>query len=201
VDWSGKIAGYKGSQVTPDYLAILAANNVDRASVEEVKVGFDPRILTEGQVDIFPVFVSNEPDTLAKLGKEVRTWEAADFGAPTLGLTYVAMSDWVAENEDVTQRFVNAVLEGIAYADENRDEALDIIMEYAPDEDPAHQMYMLETELEMAQPAPIGMQTEEQWQKLHDFLVQYGALSQPIDDISTVFTDRFVKAHYDSASP
>jgi hypothetical protein len=104
------------------------------------------------------------------------------------------MSDWVAENEDVTQRFVNAVLEGIAYADANRDGALDIVMKYAPDEDPAHQQYMLETELDMALPAPIGMQTEEQWQKLHDFLVQYGALSRPIDDISTVFTDRFIKA-------
>jgi len=126
--------------------------------------------------------------------------EAADFGAPTLGLTYVAMSDYVAENEDVTQRFVNAVLDGINYADRNRDEALDIVMKYAPDEDRDHQKYMLQTELDMALPAPAGMQTETQWQKLHDFLVQYGALSKPIDDVSVVFTDRFVKAHYAAAS-
>jgi ABC-type nitrate/sulfonate/bicarbonate transport system substrate-binding protein len=233
-DWAGKTVGYKGSQVTPDYLAILAANGVDRGSLQEVKVGFDPRILTEGQVDVFPVFVSNEPDTLRKLGYEVKTWEAADFGAPTLGLTYAAMRDWVADHEDVTQRFINAVLDGIDYADLNRDEAVDIVMKYAPDEDREHQQYMLETELEMALPTDVarirpgeaaagcvsglaagcprrpsqpafGLQTETQWQKLHDFMVQYGALSGPIDDVALVFTDRFVKAYYEalaaSASP
>ena len=196
--WAGKTVGYKGSQVTPDYLAILGASGVDRSSLQEVKVGFDPRILTEGQVDIFPVFVSNEPDTLQKLGYAVKTWEAADFGAPTLGLTYVGMADYVAENPDITQRFINAVLQGIDYADRNREEALDVVMKYAPDEDREHQRYMLETELGMARPGPFGTQTEMQWQKLHDFMVQYGALTGPIDDVSAVFSDRFVKAHYET---
>ncbi len=200
-DWAGKTAGYKGSQVTPDYLAILKANGVDRSAVQEVKVGFDPRVLAEKQVDIYPVFVSNEPDTLKKQGYDVKTWEAADFGAPTLGLTYVAMRDYVTAHPDITQRFVNAVLDGIAYADADRDEALDIVMKFAPDEDREHQKYMLDTELEMALPGPAGMQTTTQWQKLHDFLVQYGAIAKPISDIGAVFTDRFVKAYYASASP
>ena len=42
----------------------------------------------------------------------------------------------------------------------------------------------------------FGMQRETQWQKLHDFLVQYGALAQPLDDVALIFTDRFVKQHY-----
>ncbi|HET9476270.1 MAG TPA: ABC transporter substrate-binding protein [Dehalococcoidia bacterium] len=197
-DWAGKTAGYKGSQVTPDYLAILAANGVDRGSIQEVKVGFDPRILIEGQVDIFPVFVSNEPDTLETLGYTVKTWEAADFEAPTLGLTYVAMSDYVTEHAAVTQRFINAVLKAIDYADQNREEALDIVMKYAPDEDRDHQRYMLETELDMAGPGPAGVQTKAQWQDLHDFLVQYGAISKPVDDVAVLFTDRFVKAYYEA---
>ncbi len=37
------------------------------------------------------------------------------------------------------------------------------------------------------------MQTETQWQKLHDFLVKYNGLPHPIADISAVFTDRFLK--------
>ena len=65
-DWEGKTFGYKIS-VPPDYLAILEANGVDRSTINEVKVGFDPRVLTEGKVDVLAVFNSNEPDTIRRL--------------------------------------------------------------------------------------------------------------------------------------
>lgn len=196
-DWEGKTAGYKGSQVTPDYLAILASQGVKRENVNEVKVGFAPQVLTEGQVDIFPVFISNEPDTLRNLGFETRVFEAADYGAPTLGLTYAAMGDYVRENPDIAQRFVRAALTGIAYADMKREEAIDIVLKYAPMADRDHEMYTLDTELDAAKVGEaesrgIGWQTEEQWQKLHDYLVQYGALSGPLDDINAAFTTEFL---------
>ena len=200
-DWAGKTAGYKGSQVTPDYLAILGANDVERSAVNEVKVGFEPQVLTEGQVDIFPVFVSNEPDTLARLGFETTVFEAADYDAPTIGLTYVATEDYVSEHADVAERFLRAALRGIAWADANREAAVDIVLEYAPEADPEHQLYMLETELDMAKDGlldgqGIGWQTEEQWQRLHDYLVQYGALAGPLDDITPAFTADFVEDIY-----
>ena len=195
-DWEGKTAGYKGSQVTPDYLAILTSQGVKRENVNEVKVGFAPQVLTEGQVDIFPVFISNEPDTLRKLGYETRVFEAADYGAPTLGLTYAAMAEYAAENPDIVKRFVRAALKGIAYADENREEAIDIVLKYAPMADRAHEMYTMDTELDAAkggaaEAGGIGAQTEEQWQRLHDYLVQYGALSAPLADIQAAFSTEY----------
>jgi ABC-type nitrate/sulfonate/bicarbonate transport system substrate-binding protein len=196
-DWEGKTAGYKGSQVTPDYLAILASQGVKRENVNEVKVGFAPQVLTEGQVDIFPVFISNEPDTLRKLGFETRVFEAADYGAPTLGLTYAAMREYVNENPETMRRFVRAVQKGISYADKNRGEAIDIVLKYAPMADPEHELYTLETELAaakvgVAETRGVGWQTEEQWQRLHDYLVQYGALTGPLDDVSAAFTTAFL---------
>lgn len=200
-DWAGKTAGYKGSQVTPDYLAILEANGLERGQVNEVRVGFEPQILTERQVDIYPVFLANEPDTLRRIGYDVKVFEAADYGAPTIGLTYVTTEQFIQEKPDVVRRFLRAVLRGIQYADENRDEAVQIVMQYAPQEDPEHQRFMLDTELHSAklghaQTRGIGWQTLEQWQALHDFLVQYGALSGPLDDVSAAFTDRFLKQVY-----
>lgn len=197
-DWAGKTAGYKGAAVTPDYLAILEENGVDRSTIEEVKVGFEPQVLTEGAVDIFPVFLSNEPDTLRRLGFETNVFTAADYGAPTLGLTYIAMEDYVAENADTVGRFVRAAIRGIEYTRENPDEAIEIVMKYAPEEDPEHQRYMLDTELKMAEGGAAedggtGAQTREQWQALHDYLVQYGGLPEPIHDIGWVFTDQFVE--------
>lgn len=196
-DWEGKTAGYKGSQVTPDYLAILASQGVKREDVSEVKVGFAPQVLTEGQVDIFPVFISNEPDTLRALGFETRVFEAADYGAPTLGLTYAVMGDYAAANPEIVGRFVRAALKGIAYADKNREEAIEIVLKYAPMADRAHEMFTLDTELDAAKMGEaeargVGWQTEEQWQKLHDYLVQYGALSGPLDDVKAAYTTEFL---------
>lgn len=196
-DWAGKTAGYKGSAVTPDYLSILEANGVDRSSIEEVRIGFDPAILTEGQVDIFPVFLSNEPDTLQRAGYETTVFTAAQYGAPTLGLTYVTTEDYIADNPDIVRRFVAAALRGIEYADTHRDEAIDIVLQYAPEEDPAHQRFMLDTELDMAKDGlgaedGIGYQTLDQWEELHDYLVQYGGLPQAVADIKKVFTDEFL---------
>jgi ABC-type nitrate/sulfonate/bicarbonate transport system substrate-binding protein len=196
-DWAGKTAGYKGSQVTPDYLAILAASGVERSSVSELRVGFEPQVLTEGQVDIFPVFVSNEPDTLRRLGYETRVFEAADYGAPTLGLTYVTTGAYATEQPDIVRRFVRAALRGIAYADQNREAAINIVLQYAPQEVREHQAYMLETELEAAKNGAaatrtIGYQTLEQWQALYDFLVLYNGLPGTIDEVSAVFRDEFL---------
>jgi ABC-type nitrate/sulfonate/bicarbonate transport system substrate-binding protein len=198
-DWAGKTAGYKGAQVTPDFLAILNAEGVDRSSINEVKIGFDPSILTEEQVDIFPVFISNEPDTLRILGYETTVFEAADYGAPTLGLNYVAMREYIDANPDIVQRFVRAALKGIAYADQNPAEAIQIVLKYAPTANDAHEMFTLQTELAAAKTGEaeangtIGWQTVEQWQRLHDYLVQYGALRAPLDDVAAAFTNVFVE--------
>ena len=190
-DWVGKTAGYKGDTVTPDYLAILAANNVDRSSITEVRTGFNPAVLSEGQVDIYPVFLSNEPDTLSRLGYPTKVFTAADYGAPTLGLTYVATEDYIAQNPEVVAKFVKAAIRGIEYADEHRDEAVQIVLGYAPTEDPAHQRFMLDTELDMAKmgvaaQSGIGYQTMGQWQGLEDYLVQYGVI-EPLADLSKAF--------------
>jgi ABC-type nitrate/sulfonate/bicarbonate transport system substrate-binding protein len=202
-DWAGKTAGYKGAQVTPDYLAILAASGVDRGSVQEVKVGFEPQILTERRVDIFPVFVSNEPDTLRRLGFQVKVFEAADFGAPTIGLTYITTEEYIKQEPDVVRRFLKAALQGIYYALDNREEAADFVLKYAPQENREHQLFMLDTELRVAIGGPayqygIGWQTPEQWQQLHDFLVQHGALPGPLEDVTAAFNDQFLNEIYEN---
>jgi len=85
-DWAGRQVGYKGAP-PPDLFAIMDAAGVDQSRVELVNVGFDPRTLTEGLIDVYPVFKSNEPDLMRSWGFELNQWEAADYGVPTLGLT------------------------------------------------------------------------------------------------------------------
>ena len=193
-DWVGQRIGFKGSP-PPDLFAILDASGVDPDDVELVNVGFDVRVFTEGQVDVYPVFKSNEPDIITGLGFDIVTWDAADFGVPTLGLTYVATEESVAERPEMLRAFLAAALRGIAWAEENPDEAIDIVLTHTGAEaDPDHQRFMLDTELadyrsEVTEANGDAWQTVEQWQALHDLLVEHEALAQPVDVTEAFTTD------------
>ncbi len=200
-DWAGRRAGYKGTQPTPDFLAILNAHGITASEVETVRVGFSPLILTEGEVDVFPLFLSNEPDTLRNLGFEITVVEAADFGAPTLGLTYVTTQDYLSENPDIVLRFLKAVLRGIDYARDNRDEAIDIVLQFASQEDRDHMRFMMDTELDastsdLTDESGTGWMTGEQWQALHDYLVKFGGIPAPLDDVSVTYDDSLLQQAY-----
>jgi ABC-type nitrate/sulfonate/bicarbonate transport system substrate-binding protein len=196
-DWAGKTFGYKGS-VPAEFLATAKAGGVDPEQVNQVRVGFDPRILSEGQVDILAVFFSNEPGTLDRLGYKTRVFDPNDFGVQSLGLTYIATREFITKDPDATQRFVKAALRGIEYAATNREEALDIVMRYAPQEDREHQRFMLGVELdraltEQARRNGIGWQTREQWQSLHDTLLEFKGIEKPVE-VSRVYTDHFLQS-------
>ena len=195
-DWEGKQLGFKGTP-PPDLFAIMEAAGVDQSQVELVNVGFDPRTLTEGMVDVYPVFKSNEPNIIRQWGYELNIWDAADYDVPTLGLTYVTTPELIEKEPDMMARFMRAAMAGIDYARNNPDSAVAIVMKYAGEEaDPDHMRYMLETELvdalsSVTQTNGLGWQTEEQWQALHDYLVQYDAIADPID-IKEAFTNQFL---------
>jgi ABC-type nitrate/sulfonate/bicarbonate transport system substrate-binding protein len=198
-DWEGKTFGYKGT-VPTEFLAIARANNLDPAKVKQVSVGFDPRVLSEGRVDILPVFVSNEPDTLNSIGFKTRVFDPNDYGVNMLGLSYVSTRDYVAKDPDAVERFLRAVLRGINYANVNRNEALDIVMKYASQEDKEHQRFMLNTELDRSltdqtKKNGIGWQTREQWQAMADTLLQFQVLKKPAD-VPNLFSDAALKKIY-----
>jgi ABC-type nitrate/sulfonate/bicarbonate transport system substrate-binding protein len=202
-DWEGKTFGYKTS-IPPDYLAMVESEGIDRSQVQEVRVGFDPRVLTEGQVDVLAVFKSNEPDTVRRLGFDVKLWDPADFGVPTMGLTYITLSATAETDPDLVIRFLKATMKGFNYALENPKATVDIVLKFAPDENREHQAFMLQTELtdavsEETERAGLGAMTDAQWKALYDHLIRYEALPQPFD-YKTAFTGQFLDEVYDGAS-
>jgi ABC-type nitrate/sulfonate/bicarbonate transport system substrate-binding protein len=188
-DWAGKRFGYKGT-VPVEFHAIAKANGLNPSRVNQVRVGFDPRILSEGQVDILAVFVSNEPGQLERIGYPVRVFDPNDFGITALGLTYVTNQDLLAKDPDLVTRFTKAALRGIEYADANRQEALEIVMKYAPQENRDQQKYMLETELGRAKSSRgFGWQSREQWQDMSSTLLEFGVLDKE-PNLSRVFSEQ-----------
>jgi len=198
-DWEGRLVGYK-STVSADYLALLQLGGVDRSKVREVAVGFDPRVLADGRVDVYPVFTANEPDTLARIGVPVRLFDPTSLGVPGLGLSFITNQQMVDTKPEVVTRFLRASLRGLADAIADRDAAIDVVMKYATGEDRAHQRYMLDTEIDAAQndltrANGIGAMDRARYVALRDFLLQYGGLTKSVD-VDVVFTDRFMKDLY-----
>ncbi len=195
-DWEGKRVGYKGTP-PPDLFAIMEAAGVDRSRVELVNVGFDPRVLVQGLVDVYPLFKSNEPYLLRQMGHELIIWDAADYGVPTLGLTYVTSEDQIQRDPDLLVRFLRAAMKGIEDARRNPEEAVDIVLKYAPQADRGHMRFMLETELkdaesEVTRAHGLGWQTREQWEALYEVLRRYNAITRPVE-IDRVFTNALLQ--------
>jgi ABC-type nitrate/sulfonate/bicarbonate transport system substrate-binding protein len=192
LDWEDHIVGFKGTP-PPDVFALIKAAGADINKIELVNVGFDPRILTEGNVDVYPVFKSNEPYMMQQWGYEIDLWDAADYGIPSIGLTYVTSEETLANQPDILRRFLDAAMQGILYAEKNPDEAVEIVLKYAgPETDRGHMRFMLDSELkDLRSPATdenaIGWHDLQQWQALVDLLVEYETM-QPID-VSKAFTN------------
>jgi ABC-type nitrate/sulfonate/bicarbonate transport system substrate-binding protein len=198
-DFEGRTVGFKINPA-PEYMAMLKTAGVDRSKIQEVPVGFDPRLLAAGRVDVYPVFESNEPHTLLTLGVPTRLIRAADYGVPTLGLTYITRESLIADDPDLLTRFLKATLRSVEFARANLDAATDIVMQYAPNEDRAHQRNMLEVELNMAD-GPVsrangmGWATHEQWQALQSSLMEFGGLKSPVA-AEAVFSDSILRSVY-----
>jgi ABC-type nitrate/sulfonate/bicarbonate transport system substrate-binding protein len=196
-DWENHIVGYKGSQ-PPELYSLIHAAGGDPGKMEFVNVGFDPRVLTEGQVDVYPLYKSNEPFMIKKWGYDLTLWAPEDFGVASLGLTYVTSDDILKSKPEMLAHFLRAVLKGIDYAAQNPDEAVQIVMEYAgPETDPELMRFMLDTELKDAVSAAteqhgLGWQNLEQWQGLSEMLKEAGVST--LDDVQPVFTTEILEA-------
>lgn len=199
-DFSGRKLGYKGT-VPVEFLAIARANGLNPDDVDQVKVSFDPRVLSEGQVDILSVFVSNEPGQLDAIGYKVKVFDPSDFNIPVLGLTYIASEDGLGKDPERLERFLRAALKGIDYASKNVEETLDIILKYAPQENREQQRFMLTTELARAR-TPLttsygyGWQTREQWNALAGALTEFEVITKPVD-VSKLYTSQLLERIYE----
>ncbi len=195
-DWEGHTVGYKGTP-PPDLLALLSAAGADQSKVQLVNVGFDPRLLMEKKVDVYPVFKSNEPYQLKSWGADITLWDAADYGVPTLGLAYVTSEETLRTQPELLTRFLRGAMQGIQYARQNPDEAIQIVMKYAgPSADAGNQRFMMDSELKDAESDVtkqygLGWQSQAQWQALASMLQQQNALKTV--DVSGAFTNQILE--------
>jgi ABC-type nitrate/sulfonate/bicarbonate transport system substrate-binding protein len=92
--------------------AFVKASGIDASKITKVPVQFDPLPLTQGTVDGWFSFVTNEPNDLRNKGFAVTTFLLADFGYPLVSETYMVRQDTIDSKRDVLKAFLKAEIKG-----------------------------------------------------------------------------------------
>lgn len=202
----GRTLGHKG-WVPMGVSAMLAEAGLDPAAdVEQVKVGYDPTVLSRGQVDALVGFVSNEPNQLEAAGETVTVWEPADFGVPGSIGSFAANPAFAEEHPTAVEDFLRAAFRAFQHCAEDAhvEECIDIQGEYAGAEsDPEHETAVWNTEAQVVADNPLpgkwGSVDEDNVRALADLISQYADAQVTPDQAVGFFDGSFADAVVDDA--
>jgi ABC-type nitrate/sulfonate/bicarbonate transport system substrate-binding protein len=110
-DMYGKKIGVQVAN-TSVWDAFLKAANLDASKIKVVSVQFDPTPLTQGTVDGWFSFITNEPNELRSKGFDVTTFLLADQGYPLVSETYFTTTQTLSSKPDVVKAFLMAEMKG-----------------------------------------------------------------------------------------
>lgn len=133
-DFVGRSVGmFYGDNVETEYRALLAAAKVDRTQIKEVPGDFNLAPFLNRQVDVWPVYITDQPNQARKQGAEVTLILARDYGVQLMGDVLFTTEDFARRNPNTVQAFVSATLRGWDYAINNVDETVRLIADYNKD--------------------------------------------------------------------
>lgn len=122
-----------GTQATGRILvtALLAANDIDPGDVKVTVVGSDVTPLTEKKIDVWTGWLSNTA-ALRPLGSDYTHFRLWDSGIKLYANIYYTTERILADQADLLQGFVKAASKGWAFARDNVEEAVDLLVKKQP---------------------------------------------------------------------
>lgn len=198
-DLAGLTYGAFGSDVERPMLELLmACDGADVNDLNFVDVGFVDALplLETGRVDVAWIFYAWDGIRAEVQGIALNVLLLQDYldCVPDYYTPILITSEAIIEERpDVVRAFVEAVSRGYTWAIENPDEAAEILLEAAPELDPdlVHKSQAWLADQYQADAPRWGEQKQEVWERFTEFLVENGALDEPID-VETAFTNEFL---------
>jgi NitT/TauT family transport system substrate-binding protein len=177
------------------FRALLNAGELDETDVTLDTIGFNQvEALVAGQEQAVVVYANNEPIQLQARGYDVDVIRVADYvQLASNGL--ITNEKTIAEDPDLVQRMVQAILKGIADTIADPDEAFEICKKYVEglaEADPSIQRQVLATSIEFWKTGQPGYSQPEAWENMQTVLLDMGLLSQPVD-LSQAYSNAFVE--------
>ena len=201
-------AGY-GSPLETPMLTYVIKHAGGTGTFKNVTLNTDAyQALYAGQAD----FALPEPTwevIQAKLvGKPLRTFDLADYGFPAIYSVLIASShQYLDAHADIAKKFIAAVQKGYQYAAAHPSDAANLLIKanesvLGAQTELVDQSAALEaSDYYKDSDGQIGVQSEERWKALTDFLYQNGILTdaagKPLakePDVSTLYTNAYLPA-------
>lgn len=200
-DFEGKTYGGWGSPIEQAMLSLLMqCDGGDVSKVNVLDSGYaDFLTITErGDIDFAWIFYGWDGVNAELKGIDLNIvmlneWQECvpDYYTPVL----VTSEKMVAEQPDVVKAFVGAVAKGYEFAIANPEQAADILLQAAPENDPAlvkaSQQWL--SKQYQADAPQWGAQSEAVWQRYADWMQEQGLLEKPLD-AGAAFDNSFLPA-------
>lgn len=190
-DMVGRTVGIQGTG-RPLINALLKANQIPQEEVEIVVIGSDMSPLATGQVDAIAGWVTNTTALSALPEKPVamRIW---NHGVQLYAYPYYATQDTLQNNAEMVASFMRAAARGWAYAYENPEGAVDLLVkEYSnldrEDELVAAKIFLEYVFTDATAKDGWGTFDPEIWQRqitLYDELGEFSAGAPELDEVIT----------------
>lgn len=192
-DLAGRTVGLPGffGASYVGYNGLLFANGIDPQDVSGVEIGFNQveSLLTD-QSEAVVGYANNEPVQLAGVGEAINVIYVADY-IDMVANGLVTNESTIAGNPELVERFVRAILRGLADTLADSAEAYAISRNFVEGLDDSRRP-VLEASLPMWQADILGVTDPDSWAQTQDVLMGMGFLDAPIENLASAYTNEFV---------
>jgi len=175
-------------------LAMLYANGVEESEVTLESIGFNQvEALATDQVDLVVGYAANEPVVLRWKGYDLTEWRTSEY-VQLASNGIVTNETLLAENPEMIQAFIGAILKGIQDTIRDPDAAYEICFDYVEnlkEADAMVQKQVLGTSIEMWRSERLGYSDPQAWENMQDVLLKMKLYSEPVD-LDQAFSNQFV---------
>lgn len=173
------------------YTGLLTAAGVPDTAVDEEEIGFTQvEALLADRVDAVVGYANNEPVQLRAQGEAINVIYVADY-IDMVANGIVTNETTIADHPALVEGFVRATLKGLAGTLADPAAAYEISKKYVEGLDDSR-MNVLEASIPMWEAETLGFTDPESWEQTQSVLLEMGLLDNPLPDLSTLYTNRFV---------
>lgn len=161
------------------YLGLLSAVGLSPEAVDASDIGFNQvQALLGDQAEAVVGYANNEPVQLAAQNVPVNVIQVSDY-IDMVANGLITNETTIAENPEMVQRFVDAVLRGLADTLADPDAAFEISKAYVEELEDGRKP-VLEASLPLWQANTLGLSDAASWQNTQDILLQAGLMDAPL---------------------